>query len=144
MTNFWTQLEEKKLTKEQIATYLQTKLGTTTNQLASNCLTEISRKINSYYQEEKKENYTIYSLIGSVSDISDITEKKFKDGKRKDQTYYILKIAGEKLQALQEDLPTEKWTQIKKLAIIGQNLVFKYKKWITNKQLLDFYPPDPT
>ncbi|CAI2200273.1 15223_t:CDS:1, partial [Funneliformis geosporum] len=43
----------------------------------------------------------------------------------------------QKLQALQENLSPEKWQQIKKMAIIGQDLAFKYKKWITNKQLLD-------
>jgi hypothetical protein len=26
------------------------------------------------------------------------------------------------------------------MKILGQNLVFKYRKWITNKQVLDFYP----
>jgi hypothetical protein len=29
---------------------------------------------------------------------------------------------------------------VEKLVILGQNLVFKYKKWFTNKQVLDFYP----
>jgi hypothetical protein len=38
-------------------------------------------------------------------------------------------------------MPEDKWTQITKLALLGQNLVFKYKKWITNKQIIDFSPP---
>jgi hypothetical protein len=42
--------------------------------------------------------------------------------------------------ALQEDLSMDKFKQIEQLALIGQNLAFKYKKWIKNKQLLDFYP----
>jgi hypothetical protein len=27
---------------------------------------------------------------------------------------------------------------------LKQKLVFKYKKWLTNKQLLDFYPLEKT
>jgi ribosomal protein L30E len=56
------------------------------------------------------------------------------------QTYYSLKIGEESLQVLPENLPTEKLSQIQQLAILKKKLVFKYKKWITNKQLLDFYP----
>jgi hypothetical protein len=55
----------------------------------------------------------------------------------------VLKLGGagkEVLQAKKENLPEEKWTQIEKMALLGKNLVFKYKKWITNKQVLDFYP----
>jgi hypothetical protein len=37
-------------------------------------------------------------------------------------------------------MPTDKWNRVKELAILGQKLLFKYKKYITNKQLLDFYP----
>lgn len=75
----------------------------------------------------------------------EIADRTHKTGKNKGQTYYVLKLGGgqakETLQARQEDLPEEKWQQIQKLAILGQNLVFKYKKWITNKQIIDFYPP---
>ena len=48
------------------------------------------------------------------------------------------------LQARQEDLTKEKWEQIEKLALLGQNLVFRYKKYFANKQVLDFYPPSKT
>ena len=43
------------------------------------------------------------------------------------------------LQARKELLSEDKWIQIQNLAILGKNLVFKYRKWITNKQVLDFY-----
>ena len=55
------------------------------------------------------------------------------------QTYYVLKIGSERLQATEAELEPNKWEQIKKLALIGQNLVFKYRKFYQNKQLLDFY-----
>jgi hypothetical protein len=67
-----------------------------------------------------------------------IVEKKFQEGKRMGQIFYVLKIGDQKLQALQENLPPQKWQQLTKLAILNQNLAFKYKKWITNKQLLDW------
>jgi len=57
------------------------------------------------------------------------------------EKFFVLKLdQGQKLQAYQKDLPADKWTQLEKLAILGQNLVFKYKKWFTNKELLDFRP----
>lgn len=141
MTNFWTQLESKKITsKPEIEKYLLTKLGQPNNQLSSNCLTELTKKIISYYQEETPKNSTIYSLTGSIASPEQIIEKKFKEGKRLGQTYYVLKVGQEKLQALQENLEPSKWEQIKKLAIVGQNLVFKYRFWITNKELLNFLP----
>ncbi|KLL03879.1 MAG: hypothetical protein MRECE_7c007 [Mycoplasmataceae bacterium CE_OT135] len=143
--NFWNQLESKQITdREAIEKYLLTKLGTPTNEIQTNLLAELTKKINSYYTLETETNYTTYSLFGSVSEIQ---EKKYKEGKSKGQVYYVLKLGGstkEILQARKEDLPTEKWNQIVKLALLGQNLVFKYKKWITNKQLLDFYPPSKT
>jgi hypothetical protein len=79
-------------------------------------------------------------LVDSLTSPEQITEKRFKEGKRLGQTFYTLQIGKERLQAVQENLPPKKWQQIRKMAIIGQNLVFKYKKWITNKELLDFYP----
>jgi hypothetical protein len=54
-----------------------------------------------------------------------------------------LKLGGagkEKLQARKELLSEDKWTQVANLGILGKNLVFSYRKWITNKQVLDFYP----
>ena len=140
MTNLWQQLETKKLTnREEIEKYLCQKLGTPNNQLSSNCLTELTKKINSYYQEDQPKNYTVYTLLGSLTSSEQILERKFRDGKRMGQTYYILKIGTEKLQALQENIPPKKWTQLTKLTILNQNLAFKYKKWITNKQLLDWH-----
>ena len=141
MTNFWEQLESKQISdKYQVEKYLLTKLGSPSNPIQANLLQEIIKKINSYYFATEIQNTTTYSLIGSVSEI---VEKKFKEGKNKGQTYYLLKLLepkGEKLQARKELLPKDKWTQISKLAILGKNLVFKYQKWITNKELLDFYP----
>jgi hypothetical protein len=56
----------------------------------------------------------------------------------------VLKISTqegtESIQARQEDLSANNWNQVVKSAIINKNLVFKYKIWITNKLLLDFYP----
>ena len=141
MTNFWEQLASKQISdKHQVEKFLLTKLGTPANQLASNCLQELTKKIISYYQTETPKNHTIYSLVGSLTSPDQVIEKKFKEGKRWGQTYYLLKVGQEKLQASQENLSKEKWNQITKLAILNQNLVFKYKKWITNKELLDFYP----
>lgn len=137
---FWKQLESKQITsKEEIEQFLLTKLGQPNNQLSFNCLTELTKKITHYYQEDQPKNFTIYSLVGSLTSPEQIIEKKFKEGKRMGQTYYVLKIGNDKLQALQENLTPEKWKQIEKMAIMGQELVFKYKKWIINKELLDFY-----
>lgn len=139
MTTLWQQLESKKLTeRKEIENYLLQKLGTPTNQLSSNCLTELTKKITSYYTETQPQHYTVYQLPGSLTSPEQIIEKQFKEGKRMGQTYYVLQIGKEKLQALQENLPPQKWQQIIKMEILNQNLVFKYKKWITNKQLLDF------
>lgn len=143
-SNFWNQLETKQISKEQLQTYLITKLGQPTNPTQTNLLTEILKKINSYYFASEIQNTTVFSLIGKVAKASDIIEKKFKEGKNKDQVFYNLKITSEDgkelLQARQEDMPTDKWNRVKELAILGQKLLFKYKKYITNKQLLDFYP----
>ncbi|RHZ36287.1 hypothetical protein [endosymbiont GvMRE of Glomus versiforme] len=143
MNNFWTQLENQQLAnKEATEKYLLTKLGSPKTEIQTNLYGEILKKIVSYYfTSEEPQNYTTYSLFGSITEIS---EKKYKEGKNKGQTYYVLKLGGgntkETLQARKENLTQEKWNQITKLAILGQNLVFKYRKWITNKQVLDFYP----
>jgi hypothetical protein len=55
------------------------------------------------------------------------------------QTYYVLQVGQEKLQATEEELEPSKWEQIKKLTLLNQELVFKYRKFYTNKQILDFY-----
>ena len=136
--NFWTQLPNK--AKNEIASLLTKKLGQPNNELNGNLLQELVKKINSYYAEPEEQNYTTYSLVGYLTEIC---ERKYKEGKNKGQTYYVLKLGGagkEVLQARQELLTEEKWEQIKNLAILGKNLVFQYKKWITNRQVLDFYP----
>ncbi|KLL03186.1 MAG: hypothetical protein MRERV_49c004 [Mycoplasmataceae bacterium RV_VA103A] len=137
--NFWTQLENQKITRQQLQPTLFKKLGQPTNDLQQNLCQEILKKITSYYfAEPESQNYTTSSLIGSVGEIS---ERIRKSGKRKGQVDYDLKLhTKEILQARKEDLPPDKWNQITKLALLGQNLVFKYKKWFTNKQIVDFYP----
>ena len=138
--NFWNRLESKKIIdREQIEKHLTKKLGQPQNEIQVNLLGEIIKKINSYYAEPEEQNYTLYSLVGWVNEIS---ERKYKEGKNKGQTYYALKLGGagkEILQARKELLDEAKWNQVKNLAILGKNLVFSYRKWITNKQVLDFY-----
>jgi len=143
MNNFWQQLEAKKLTdKNQVKEYLTQKLGTPTNPIQQNLLTEILKKVNAYYFTTEPTNTAVYSLFGYCQEIQ---AKQYKEGKRRGETYYLLNLAepkGEKLKASKADLPTEKWTQLEKLAILGQKLVFTYRKWITNKELLDFEKPN--
>ena len=141
--NFWNHLESKKIIdREQIEKHLTKKLGQPQNEIQVNLLGEIIKKINSYYAEPEEQNYTTYSLVGLVNEIS---ERKYKEGKNKGQTYYVLKLGGagkETLQVRKELLEEDKWNQVQKLAILGKNLVFSYRKWITNKQVLDFYSPE--
>jgi hypothetical protein len=136
--NFWNQIENTP--KEHLQQFLLKKLGQPTNTIQQNLYEEILRKINSYYFQEEPINYSAYSLYGFVSEIQ---EKKYKEGKNRGQVFYNLKLGGanhkEKLQARKELLPEEKWKQVEKLAILGKNLVFKYRKWINNKQVLDFW-----
>ena len=138
--NFWNQVEQQTITKEQLATALFKKLGQPANEIQQNLAQEILKKIASYYfASEQEQNFTTYSLVGWVNEIS---ERKYKEGPRKGQTYYVLKLGGagkETLQARKELLAEDKWEQVKNLALLGQNLVFSYRKWITNKQVLDFY-----
>ncbi|KLL04977.1 MAG: hypothetical protein MRERV_8c064 [Mycoplasmataceae bacterium RV_VA103A] len=143
MTNFWNQLESKKITtKERMKNYLTQKLGKPETELQQNLLFELVKKINSYYTEETRQSNTTYSLLGQVSEI---VEKRFKEGKRRGQIFYSLKLGepkGEKFRALKEDLSPEKWNQVQKLTILNQKLVFKYKNWLTNKDVVDFYPSE--
>ena len=139
-TSFWQELETKKLTKSEIEQCLTSKLGEPQTELQQNLLFELTKKINSYYSEENKQSSTAYFLSGQVQEI---VEKRFKEGKRKGQIFYSLRLSepkGEKFRALKEDLPADKWQQITKLAILNQKLVLKYKKWLLNKDLLDFQP----
>jgi hypothetical protein len=138
--NFWKRLESQKITDRQtIKQTLIKKLGQPATELQTNLLTEIIKKIISYYLTEPDEqNYTTHSLIGTVLEVS---EKKHKEGPKTGQVFYVLKLVGkEKLQAKKELLEEDQWTQIAKLEILGQNLVFKYRKWFSNKQVLGFGP----
>lgn len=139
MTNFWEQLESKKLTNRlEIEQYLIQKLGEPKTELQNNLLFELTKKVNAYYLEEPRQSQTAYSLLGTVKEV---VEKRFKEGKRRGKIFYSLRlIEGEKLRALQEDLLPEKWEQIEQLTILNQKLVFKYKNWLTNKDIVDFYP----
>jgi hypothetical protein len=139
--NFWEGINEVNFeSKRNLENYLQEQWGNPLNEIQTNLLKELRNKIYSYYYEDENRDYAIYTLFGSVENISDIIEKKYKEGKRTGQTFYVLKIGRDKIKASQGDLSPEKWTQIEKFAILGQKLVFKYKKWITNNELLDFYP----
>jgi len=141
--NFWNQVEQQTITKEQLATVLFKKLGKPANEIQQNLAQEILKKIASYYfAAETEQNYATHSLVGWVNEIS---ERKYKEGPRKGQTFYVLKLGGagkETLQARKELLAEDKWEQVKNLALLGKNLVFSYRKWITNKQVLDFYSPE--
>lgn len=144
--NFWTQLENKQITREQLQPTLFKKLGEPSGELQQNLSQELIKKITSYYfaEENNNNNYTTFSLFGYLTEIS---ERKYKEGPRKGQVYYTLKLGGsnkETLQARKELLPEDKWNQIKNLAILGKNLVFTYRKWINNKQIIDFYPQAKT
>ena len=138
--NFWNQVEKQTITKEQLATVLFKKLGQPANEIQQNLAQEILKKIASYYfAAEQEQNYTTHSLVGWVNEVS---ERKYKEGPRKGQIYYVLKLGGagkETLQARKELLDQDKWEQVKNLGLLGKNLVFSYRKWITNKQVLDFY-----
>jgi hypothetical protein len=70
LTNFWQSLETKQITdRAQIEKYLLTKLGSPTTEIQQNLLSELTKKVNSYYQEPEEQNYTTYSLIGFVQEI---------------------------------------------------------------------------
>ncbi|CAG8728644.1 5409_t:CDS:2, partial [Ambispora leptoticha] len=92
---------------------------TPTTELQTNLLFEITKKINSYYSEETKQNSTTFSLFGFVSEIQ---EKKFKEGKRRGQPYLLLKMGEPKkelIQARKEDLPPEKLLPSKEISPIS-------------------------
>lgn len=141
MSNFWTDLESKNISKNQVEEILFSKLGKPSNLTQSNLLQEFIKKVNAYYFTTEPTNTAVYSLFGYCQEIQ---AKQYKEGKKRGQTYYLLNLAepkGEKLKASKADLPTDKWTQLEKLAILGKKLVFTYRKWITNKELLDFEIP---
>ena len=137
--NLWNQLETKQISREELQPALFKKLGEPANELQQNLAQEILKKIISYYyQPEPDQNYTIYSVVGYVAEI---VQRKWKEGPKKNQVYYDLILGGtrEKLKAEPANLTQEQWSQIQKLALLGQNLVFQYRKWFTNKQILGWY-----
>ena len=136
--SLWNQLETKQITKEQLPITLFKKLGEPTNELQANLAQELIKKIISYYyQAEPDQNYTIYSVVGYVAEI---VQRKWKEGPKKGQVYYDLILGTrEKLKAEPANLKPEQWSQIVKLALLGQNLVFQYRKWFSNKQVLGWY-----
>lgn len=96
--SFWEEINQIDFaSKQNLDKYLLEKWGIPLDSNQTNLLSELSKKIYSYYQEQTNENYAIYSLAGSIENVSDIIEKKFKEGKRMGQTYYVLKIAGDKI-----------------------------------------------
>ena len=137
ITNFWENCSQK--TKTEIIDILSERLGIPKNDLDHNCLDAIARKILYFYGEAKdNRSKDVSSLIGKVVEI---TQKNFKEGKRMGQIYYSIKLENKTIvRASKEDLVDDKWQQIKKLAILGQTLLFKYRKWIQNKDICDFHP----
>ena len=134
--NLWNLLEQKKISREELPHTLFKKLGEPSNELQSNLAQEILKKITSYYFAETPDyNHTIYSTVGIVQSI---IQRKWKEGPKKGQVYYdlILKDTKEKLKAQPELLEKAQWTQIENLALLDQNLVFQYRKWFNNKQIL--------
>jgi len=137
--SLWNQLESKKITREELPATLFKKLGKPTTELQQNLAQELIKKIISYYFAETPEyNHTIYSTVGTVQEI---IHKRFKEGPKTGQSYYVLILEGtkEKLQANSELLKKEQFSQVEKLALLGQNLVFQYRKWFANKQILDWH-----
>ena len=137
--SLWQALETKQISREELPNTLFKKLGEPTNELQANLAQELIKKIISYYyQPEPDQNYTIYSVVGWVAEI---VQRKWKEGPKKGQVYYdlILGDTREKLKAEPANLKPEQWSQIQKLALLGQNLVFQYRKWFSNKQVLGWY-----
>jgi hypothetical protein len=46
--------------------------------------------------------------VGSLTSPEQILERKFKEGKRMGQTFYVLKIGSEQIQATEEELEPNK------------------------------------
>lgn len=137
LTNFWESCPQK--TKTEIVEILVDKLGQPKNELDNNCLDAIAKKITYFYGESKDtRSKAISSIIGQVSEI---TQTEFKTGKRCGKIHYLLRLTNKMiLRAIKEDLPIEKWTQIEQLAILDQNLLFKYRNSIYGKDICDFCP----
>ena len=142
MNNFWENLKKVDFsTKQNLNKFLQEHWGSPVDEIQTNLLLELNKKIFSYYGRDPFDNnITVYNFIGSVDSISDIVEKKFKEGRRMGQTKYILKMENEIFECWKENLKPEKWEMIQDFAILGQKFVFKYKKRGKDNQIIDFYP----
>ena len=137
--NLWNLLERKKITREQLPLTLFKKLGKPKNEFQTNLAQELIKKIISYYFAETPIlNHTIYSTVGTVQSI---IQRKWKEGPKKNQIYYDLILGGtkEKLKAEPNLLKKEQWEQVENLALLDQNLVFQYRKWFNNKQILGWH-----
>ena len=136
--NLWNLLESKKITREELPLTLFKKLGKPTSELQTNLAQELIKKITSYYFAETPEfNHTIYSTVGTVQSI---IQRKWKEGPRKGKIYYDLILKDqEKLKAQPELLKKEQFQQVENLALLDQNLVFQYRKWFNNKQILGWH-----
>ena len=136
--NLWNLLAKKKITREQLPPTLFKKLGKPSNELQQNLAQELIKKIISYYFAETPIlNHTIYSTVGTVQSI---IQRKWKEGPKKNQIYYDLILSTqEKLKAEPNLLKKEQFQQVENLALLDQNLVFQYRKWFNNKQILDWH-----
>jgi hypothetical protein len=75
-----------------------------------------------------------------IGGVAEIIQKQRKEGPKKGQNFYVLVLGSkDKLHAYQENLKEEQWSQITKLALLGQNLVFQYRKSFFNKEILGWY-----
>ncbi|CFW92993.1 protein of unknown function [endosymbiont DhMRE of Dentiscutata heterogama] len=135
--NFWENCPQK--TKPEIMDMLFSQLGKTRNELDDNCLDAIAKKVVYFYGEEKDTKKSISSMTGQVVEI---TQKIFgPENKRRGQIYYLIKLTNKTtLKAKKYNLPEEKWTQVEKLEILNQDLLFKYWNSIFGKDIYDFYP----
>jgi len=146
--SLWNQLETKQISREELQPTLFKKLGEPSNELQANLAQELIKKIVSYYfTSPEEQNYTIYSVVGYVAEI---VQRKWKEGPKKRQVYYDLILGTRETRSDKDGFPTKlkaqpellkpaQWEQIKKLALLGQNLVFQYRKWFSNKQILGWY-----
>lgn len=136
--NFWEDCNQK--TKTEIVDLLVNRLGEPKNDLDKNCLDALAGKVIYFYSEGKDtRSKAISSIVGQVSEI---TQTVFGPNNRKrGQIYYLIRLVNKTtLRAIKEDLSEEKWTQVEKLELLDQNLLFKYRFSIFGKDICDFQP----
>lgn len=139
LIGFWENCSQK--TKTEIIDQLTFRLGNPKDELTTNCLKSLAGKITYFFNEQKDtRSQAVSSLIGKVVEI---TQREFKDEKIKGQIYYLVKLANNSLlRARKQDLSEQNWNQITQLTILDKELLFKYRKWIIHKDIVDFYPPE--